>query len=445
MKDALAQVDDKQLDRLQAIIRGMTPAERADPKIINGSRRLRIANGSGVTVSEVNDLVNRFFEARKMMKQMAGPVRLRRRRSATSKQAKSRKGKKGKAKGRGPTPPRAGLPAGFGGGMPDLSGLPPSLRELPPGLDQLPPGFDPSKLQVPEGTSERCTGCAGCCCPARRPSSCSSTPPAGSAEPIPGAETLVDGGFIVPGLVDAHCHVGLGLRRRPVDLDEADAQARTDRDAGTLLIRDCGSPVDTSPLQARADLPEIIRAGRHLARPKRYIPGLAVELDDPALLPEAVAEQAAAGDGWVKLVGDWIDRGVGDLAPLWPDDVLVAAIDAAHARRRPGHRARVRHRRAARPDPRRHRLHRARHRPDRRPHRRDGRARHRAGPHADQRRDVPGDRRPGRASTRPTPRTCGSCTPARATWCAAPSRPGCRCTRAPTPAAASRTAASSTR
>src|SRR5690242_19465494 len=72
MKDALSQVDDKHLDRLQAIIRGMTPAERADPKIINASRRLRIAHGSGVAVRDVNDLVNRFFEARKMMQQMAG-------------------------------------------------------------------------------------------------------------------------------------------------------------------------------------------------------------------------------------------------------------------------------------------------------------------------------------------------------------------------------------
>jgi imidazolonepropionase-like amidohydrolase len=149
-------------------------------------------------------------------------------------------------------------------------------------------------------------------------------------EPLTGAETLVDGGFILPGLVDAHCHVGVGPHG-PVPLDEADAQVRTDRDAGALLIRDCGSPADTSPLQARADLPEIIRAGRHVARPKRYIPGLAAELDDPTLLPEVVAEQAAAGDGWVKLVGDWIDREVGDLAPLWPDDVLAAAIDAAHS------------------------------------------------------------------------------------------------------------------
>lgn len=149
------------------------------------------------------------------------------------------------------------------------------------------------------------------------------------AEPAQGAETLVDDGFIVPGLVDAHCHIGLGSAGG-VSLDEAEAQARTDRDAGTLLIRDCGSPVDTTPLQTRADLPEIIRAGRHLARPKRYLPNMALELDDPALLPDVVAEQAAAGDGWVKLVGDWIDRSVGDLAPVWPDDVLAAAVDAAH-------------------------------------------------------------------------------------------------------------------
>jgi signal recognition particle subunit SRP54 len=148
MKEALAQVDDRQMDKLQAIIRGMTPAERADPKIINGSRRLRIANGSGVSVTDVNDLVTRFFEARKMMKQMAGSFGFGGgARSATRKQAKPRKGKK--AKGGRPTPPR-GLPAGTRG-MPDLSALPPSLQQLPPGLDQLPPGFDPSRLKFPKG------------------------------------------------------------------------------------------------------------------------------------------------------------------------------------------------------------------------------------------------------------------------------------------------------
>jgi signal recognition particle subunit SRP54 len=145
MKEALAQVDDRQLDRLQAIIRGMTPAERADPKIINGSRRLRIANGSGVSVGDVNDLVTRFFEARKMMKQMAGQFGFGGR-SATRRQAKSRKGKKQQQKGR-----NAGGPRQAPARMPDLSGLPQSLQQLPPGLDQLPADFDLSKLKFPKG------------------------------------------------------------------------------------------------------------------------------------------------------------------------------------------------------------------------------------------------------------------------------------------------------
>ncbi|QRP44348.1 amidohydrolase family protein [Amycolatopsis sp. FDAARGOS 1241] len=150
-----------------------------------------------------------------------------------------------------------------------------------------------------------------------------------SVEPVPGAETLSTGGFLVPGLVDAHCHPGIAPEG-PVPVDVAIEQAETDRAAGTLLIRDCGLPIDVRPLQERADLPTIIRCGRHLALPKRYVPGLAIELDDPELLPEAVAEQARDGDGWVKLVGDWIDRGAGDLAPLWPQDVLTEAIRVAH-------------------------------------------------------------------------------------------------------------------
>lgn len=145
-------------------------------------------------------------------------------------------------------------------------------------------------------------------------------------EPVPAADTIVNGGFLLPGLVDAHCHVGLAAD----DLYAAAAQAETDRDAGTLLIRDCGSPMDTRPLQERLDLPRIVRAGWHLARPKRYIHNTSVEVEDPGNLPAAVAEQAAYGDGWVKIVGDWIDRDIGDLAPLWPDDVLTEAIKVAH-------------------------------------------------------------------------------------------------------------------
>ncbi|WP_433503403.1 signal recognition particle protein [Pseudonocardia halophobica] len=142
MKEALAQVDDRQLDKLQAIIRGMTPAERDDPKIINGSRRLRIANGSGVTVSDVNDLVNRFFEARKQMKMMAGQFGFGGGRSATRKQTKNKRKAKQAKKGSRPNRQPAGANP-FGA---DLSQLPPSLQQMPPGLDQLPPGFDPSKL-----------------------------------------------------------------------------------------------------------------------------------------------------------------------------------------------------------------------------------------------------------------------------------------------------------
>ena len=151
-----------------------------------------------------------------------------------------------------------------------------------------------------------------------------------SAEPVPGADTVFDGGWILPGLVDAHCHVGIGADG-PIELAEAIGQAEAERDVGALLLRDCGSPIDTRVLDEYDDLPRIIRAGRHLARPKRYSRGLAIDVEDEAQLPEAVSVQARRGDGWVKLVGDWIDRDIGDLAPLWSDDVLTAAIDAAHS------------------------------------------------------------------------------------------------------------------
>ncbi|MBO0677232.1 amidohydrolase family protein [Mycolicibacterium sp. S2-37] len=156
------------------------------------------------------------------------------------------------------------------------------------------------------------------------------------AEPVSGAETVFGtagfDGWIVPGLVDAHCHVGLGpVKGGAVGLDEAIAQAETERQVGALLLRDCGSPTDTRSLDDRDDLPRIIRAGRHVAKPKRYIAGYAVDVEDESELPAIVAQQAQRGDGWVKLVGDWIDRSIGDLAPLWDDDILGQAIDAAHA------------------------------------------------------------------------------------------------------------------
>ena len=150
-----------------------------------------------------------------------------------------------------------------------------------------------------------------------------------SLDPVPDAPTVADGAWILPGLVDAHCHVGIGPDG-PVDLEEARAQGYTDAASGALLLRDCGTPVDTRPLDDDPRMPEIVRAGRHLARPKRYIRGLPIEADSPEELPALVAEQARSNP-WVKLVGDWIEREAGDLAPLWPEDVLKAAMDAAHA------------------------------------------------------------------------------------------------------------------
>ncbi len=70
-KDQIANLDDRELDKVKAIIRSMTPAERSNPKIIDGSRRARIAAGSGRQVSDVNQLVSRFNDAAKMMQQMA--------------------------------------------------------------------------------------------------------------------------------------------------------------------------------------------------------------------------------------------------------------------------------------------------------------------------------------------------------------------------------------
>ncbi|MDP9118426.1 MAG: signal recognition particle protein [Actinomycetota bacterium] len=144
MKDAISQIDDRDLDRTAAIIRSMTPPERENPKMINGSRRLRIANGAGVKVNDVNQLVDRFFEARKMMSQLGGMPGMRR---ASNKSAKGKKGKKGKG-GRGPTQPR--MPAGFPGGMPGGGG---SFGPMAGGPGQLPPGMtlpDLTKLNLPK-------------------------------------------------------------------------------------------------------------------------------------------------------------------------------------------------------------------------------------------------------------------------------------------------------
>ncbi|NMR19598.1 amidohydrolase family protein [Cellulomonas fimi] len=152
--------------------------------------------------------------------------------------------------------------------------------------------------------------------------------------PTTAREVATLDGWALPGLVDVHCHIGLGADG-PVDRATAEQQALADRAAGTLLIRDAGSPADTAWVHDREDLPRLLRSGHHLARPKRYLRNYGRDLADVGQLPEAIAEEAERGDGWIKLVADWIDRDLGadgDLRPLWPDDVLAKAIAVAHER-----------------------------------------------------------------------------------------------------------------
>ncbi len=143
-----------------------------------------------------------------------------------------------------------------------------------------------------------------------------------------GADTAATG-WIVPGLVDAHNHLGLE-DGGPVSDERIEQQALADRGNGVLLTRDCGSPADTRWVHEREDLPRLIRCGRHVARTRRYLRNYGVEVE-PDALADTVGEQARDGDGWVKLVGDWISRDEGDLTPSFPADAVAAAIGVAHA------------------------------------------------------------------------------------------------------------------
>jgi imidazolonepropionase-like amidohydrolase len=150
-------------------------------------------------------------------------------------------------------------------------------------------------------------------------------------EPVADAETISDGGFILPGLVDAHCHLGIAYGAKPIQsVDEARELSVIDRDAGVLALRDAGSPFPYPELDDEPGVPRLARAGRHVAAPRRYLRDIGVEVAAEAVA-EAVTAQAKAGTGWVKLVGDWIDRNVGDLAPSWDAATMAAAVEAAHA------------------------------------------------------------------------------------------------------------------
>jgi signal recognition particle subunit SRP54 len=161
-REMLSQVSDKDLDRAAAIVNSMTPAERRNPKIINGSRRARIAGGSGVTVGEVSSLITRFQEAQKMMRQVMGMPGLRR-----GAQKAARKGKKkpkgGRPGGVAARPMAGSRPGGGPAGLPASPGhgpmMPGSIPGLPDGFGggagdggfKLPPGFGTPQPNLPPG------------------------------------------------------------------------------------------------------------------------------------------------------------------------------------------------------------------------------------------------------------------------------------------------------
>jgi signal recognition particle subunit SRP54 len=144
-KALLDQVNDKDLDRAEAIVRSMTPQERRTPKIINGSRRLRIANGSGVTVGEVSQLVTNFFEGQKQMKMLMGggvpgmpaiPGMA----GAARRSAKAARGKNAKGKRRSGDPRKAAIgPAGGSGNEVSGPALPAAAaaQETPQSMEEL--------------------------------------------------------------------------------------------------------------------------------------------------------------------------------------------------------------------------------------------------------------------------------------------------------------------
>jgi signal recognition particle subunit SRP54 len=142
----------------------MTPQERVNSKIINASRRVRIANGSGVSVTDVNQLLERFAQAQKMMSQMAGSMGLpgmgpmSKKARGRQMQAQSKKGKKGKGKGKGGPARRPigapGLPpGGLPGGANPFGAMPGGMPGLPPG--QALPDLSKLKFDQPGDGSGR--------------------------------------------------------------------------------------------------------------------------------------------------------------------------------------------------------------------------------------------------------------------------------------------------
>jgi len=145
------------------------------------------------------------------------------------------------------------------------------------------------------------------------------------------AVTIRDGGYLVPGLVDAHAHLSLASPAGD-DAPAAErvrASALAQLSAGVLAVREPGSP-DYESLHAGTDagLPRLVTAGRFLARPGGYFPGLAREVT-PAELPEAAAREAIASGAWAKVIADF-PAVSGRIEPTFPAGALAEAAALVH-------------------------------------------------------------------------------------------------------------------
>ncbi len=155
MRAQLDALDEREFDRVEAMVRSMTPFERNHPKQINGSRRARIAKGSGVSASEVNQLLERFGEAQKMMKSLArggsipgmpslpgmgGPGRRGRQQAPQRKKSKSgnpaKRAAEERAAAQRPAAARSGSSFGAPSGTDRLDPSVLDMKNLPPGFEK---------------------------------------------------------------------------------------------------------------------------------------------------------------------------------------------------------------------------------------------------------------------------------------------------------------------
>jgi imidazolonepropionase-like amidohydrolase len=152
-----------------------------------------------------------------------------------------------------------------------------------------------------------------------------------SFRPVADAQTLAPGGFVLPGLVDAHTHPGAPEPGHPLDEEVLRDDLLAHRDAGVTAVRVMGAPSRLPGWVAGApDLPLVISAGPWLSTPGLFFPdwGRVVAEED---LPDAAAEEAGDADGWVKLRGDWIvDEETHAVPRLLAGDVLAAAVRRVH-------------------------------------------------------------------------------------------------------------------